>query len=96
MALKKVFEKTDHDVNIDDLMASSSLHAEELPSQLDILQAKIADAENSRRWEKPGHSPSFGYNFWYQPRHKTMISSSWGAPLAFSKGFHPQHGSEGL
>ncbi|XP_057547558.1 selenium-binding protein 1-like isoform X2 [Amaranthus tricolor] len=116
MALKKVFEKTDHDVNIDDLMASS-LHAEELPSQLDILQAKIADAENSRsdwkaegngfllidsefnvkgRWEKPGHSPSFGYNFWYQPRHKTMISSSWGAPLAFSKGFHPQHGSEGL
>ena len=48
------------------------------------------------RWKKPGHSPSFGYDFWYQPRHKTMISSSWGAPLAFSKGFNPQHVSEGL
>ncbi|XP_021749258.1 selenium-binding protein 1-like [Chenopodium quinoa] len=48
------------------------------------------------RWEKPGHSPTFGYDFWYQPRHKTMISSSWGAPLAFSKGFNPQHVSEGL
>ncbi|KAL1059812.1 hypothetical protein V6Z11_1Z005000 [Gossypium hirsutum] len=37
------------------------------------------------RWEKPGHSPMFGYDFWYQPRHKTMISSSWGAPVAFTK-----------
>ncbi|KAG8499868.1 hypothetical protein CXB51_006267 [Gossypium anomalum] len=35
------------------------------------------------RWEKPGHSPMFGYDFWYQPRHKTMISSSFGAPTAF-------------
>ncbi|AQK73709.1 Selenium-binding protein 3 [Zea mays] len=34
-------------------------------------------------WEKPGHSPLFGYDFWYQPRYKTMISSSWGAPAAF-------------
>ncbi|EXC33230.1 Selenium-binding protein 2 [Morus notabilis] len=39
------------------------------------------------RWEKTGHSPLFGYDFWYQPRHKTMISSSWGAPAAFTKGF---------
>ncbi|KAK0601617.1 hypothetical protein LWI29_025865 [Acer saccharum] len=30
-------------------------------------------------------SPLFGYDFWYQPRHKTMISSSWGASLAFTK-----------
>lgn len=48
------------------------------------------------RWEKPGHSPLFGYDFWYQPRHKTMISSSWGAPSAFTKGFNPQHVSDGL
>ncbi|XP_065026313.1 selenium-binding protein 1-like isoform X5 [Musa acuminata AAA Group] len=47
-------------------------------------------------WEKPGHSPLFGYDFWYQPRHKTMISSSWGAPAAFSKGFNLQHVSDGL
>lgn len=48
------------------------------------------------RWEKPGHSPRFGYDFWYQPRHKTMISSSWGAPLAFTKGFNPSHVADGL
>ncbi|XP_050142818.1 selenium-binding protein 2 [Malus sylvestris] len=48
------------------------------------------------RWEKPGHSPLFGYDFWYQPRHKTMISTSWGAPAAFTKGFNPQHVSDGL
>eukprot|EP01018_Ginkgo_biloba_P037550 Gb_24949 [translate_table: standard] len=48
------------------------------------------------RWEKPGHSPGFGYDFWYQPRHKAMISSSWGAPAAFTKGFNPQHVSDGL
>ncbi|TXG72660.1 hypothetical protein EZV62_001239 [Acer yangbiense] len=48
------------------------------------------------RWEKPGHSPLFEYDFRYQPRYKTMISSSWGAPLAFTKGFNPQHESDGL
>ncbi|KAF7837046.1 selenium-binding protein 1-like [Senna tora] len=48
------------------------------------------------RWEKPGHSPLFGYDFWYQPRHKTMISTSWGAPAAFTKGFNLQHVADGL
>lgn len=47
-------------------------------------------------WEKPGHSPLFGYDFWYQPRHNTMISSSWGAPSAFTKGFNLQHVTDGL
>jgi hypothetical protein len=47
-------------------------------------------------WEKPGHSPLFGYDFWYQPRHKTMISSSWGAPVAFRSGFDLQHVKDGL
>ncbi|KAK3008283.1 hypothetical protein RJ639_015351 [Escallonia herrerae] len=48
------------------------------------------------RWEKPGHSPLFGYDFWYQPQHKTMISTSWGAPAAFTSGFNLQHVSDGL
>lgn len=48
------------------------------------------------RWEKPGHNPKFGYDFWYQPRHDTMISSSWGVPSVFSKGFNPQHVEDGL
>ncbi|WVZ67697.1 hypothetical protein U9M48_016741 [Paspalum notatum var. saurae] len=48
------------------------------------------------RWEKPGHSPLFGYDYWYQPRHKTMISSTWGAPAAFRTGFNLQHVQDGL
>ncbi|XP_026400902.1 selenium-binding protein 2-like isoform X3 [Papaver somniferum] len=48
------------------------------------------------RWEKPGHSPLFGYDYWYQPRHNTMISTSLGAPFTFIKGFNPQHVSDGL
>ncbi|CAM6075445.1 unnamed protein product [Sphagnum tenellum] len=48
------------------------------------------------RWEKPGNSPDFGYDFWYQPRHNIMISSSWGAPLAFTKGFNPNDVANGL
>ena len=48
------------------------------------------------RWDKPGHSPLYGYDFWYQPRHKTMISTSWGAPAAFTKGFNLQHVADGL
>ncbi|KAK9830616.1 hypothetical protein WJX81_005797 [Elliptochloris bilobata] len=31
----------------------------------------------------------YGYDFWYQPRHNVMVSSQWGAPAAFSKGFNP-------
>ena len=29
----------------------------------------------------------FNYDFWYQPRHNVLISSEWGAPSAFRKGF---------
>nr|AGV54618.1 selenium binding protein [Phaseolus vulgaris] len=49
-----------------------------------------------RKGEKPGHSPQFGYDFWYQPRPNTMISTSWGAPRAFTKGFNLEHLFEGL
>lgn len=34
------------------------------------------------------HTP-FGYDFWYQPRINAMVSTGWGAPKAFSKGFNP-------
>jgi selenium-binding protein 1 len=33
---------------------------------------------------------SFGYDYWYQPRHNVMISTEWGAPNAFRKGFNPK------
>ncbi|CAN6830039.1 unnamed protein product [Brassica oleracea] len=55
-----------------------------------------SDFNVKSRWDKPGHSPMFGYDFWYQPRFNTMISTSWGAPKSFSKGFNLQHVADGL
>ena len=40
------------------------------------------------RWEK-GDGTKYGYDFWYQPRHNVMISSEWGEPKCFTKGFNP-------
>jgi len=48
------------------------------------------------RWEKEGQQTPFGYDFWYQPRFNTMISTEWGAPKAFRGGFNPAHVAEGL
>jgi methanethiol oxidase len=31
----------------------------------------------------------YGYDYWYQPRINAMVSTGWGAPKAFSKGFNP-------
>ena len=31
----------------------------------------------------------FGYDFWYQPHKGVMVSTGWGAPTAFSRGFDP-------
>ena len=39
------------------------------------------------RWENGGEKPEFGYDFWYQPRKNTLISSEFGEPSAFEKGF---------
>lgn len=40
-------------------------------------------------WPKKGYA-KFGYDFWYQPRHNVMISTEWGSPYAFRKGFRLQ------
>jgi len=42
------------------------------------------------RWEQPNSGLEFNYDFWYQPRHNVMVSSEWGAPNTFSKGFDPK------
>ncbi|TRY68900.1 hypothetical protein TCAL_06835 [Tigriopus californicus] len=34
---------------------------------------------------------AFGYDFWYQPYHNVMISTEYGAPKFFMKGFDPAH-----
>jgi methanethiol oxidase len=41
------------------------------------------------RWEKSAEGMKFNYDFWYQPRHNVMVSSEWGAPKTFLKGFNP-------
>ena len=41
-------------------------------------------------WEGDGNAVPFCYDFWYQPRHNIMVSTEWGAPNAFLKGFNPQ------
>jgi len=37
----------------------------------------------------------FGYDFWYQPRHNVLVSTGWGAPASFQKGFNPAEVGEG-
>lgn len=32
---------------------------------------------------------AYGYDFWYQPRHNIMVSTEFGTPLEFFKGFDP-------
>jgi methanethiol oxidase len=39
------------------------------------------------RWENGGTTPEFNYDFWYQPRKNTLISSEFGEPNAFESGF---------
>jgi selenium-binding protein 1 len=39
------------------------------------------------RWEKDAAGMEFNYDFWYLPRHNTMISSQWAAPKTFRGGF---------
>jgi selenium-binding protein 1 len=47
------------------------------------------------RWEKKAEGMQFNYDFWYQPRHNTMISSEWGAPNTVNPGFKPDEVAAG-
>jgi methanethiol oxidase len=39
------------------------------------------------RWENGGERPPFNYDFWYQPRKNTLVSSEFGEPNAYESGF---------
>ena len=41
------------------------------------------------RWEHDLGDIEFNYDFWYQPRQNTLVSSEWGAPNTFKDGFDP-------
>src|SRR5256714_1377566 len=50
-----------------------------------VLDAKTFDVKG--RWENGGEKPPLNYDFWYQPRQNVLISSEFGEPNAYEKGF---------
>ncbi|PAA85915.1 hypothetical protein BOX15_Mlig014905g2 [Macrostomum lignano] len=38
-------------------------------------------------WQAESDVTPFGYDYWYQPLHNIMVSSEWGAPRCFKRGF---------
>lgn len=62
------------------------------PGGFAVLDAKNFDILG--RWESDG-SPRFMYDFWYQPRQNTLVSSEWAAPNTFSPGFNLEDVSAG-
>jgi selenium-binding protein 1 len=50
-----------------------------------VLDAKTFELKG--RWENGGERPPFNYDFWYQPRKNTVVSSEFGEPNAYEPGF---------
>ena len=50
-----------------------------------VLNAQTFEVEG--RWENGGERPQLGYDFWYQPRKNTLVSSEFGEPNAYEGGF---------
>jgi selenium-binding protein 1 len=50
-----------------------------------VLDAKTFEIKG--RWENGGKRPPMNYDFWYQPRKNVLVSSEFGAPNAYEKGF---------
>ena len=53
-----------------------------------VLDARTFEVKG--RWENGGATPELGYDFWYQPRKNTLISSEFGEPNAYEPGFDIQ------
>ena len=57
------------------------------PGGFAVLDAR--DFSIAERWEREQNGQEFMYDFWYQPRQNTLISSEWAAPNTFLDGFNP-------
>src|ERR1700744_2064306 len=57
------------------------------PGGFAIIDAR--DFSIAGRWESEPADLQFMYDFWYQPRQNTLVSSEWGAPNTFQDGFNP-------
>ncbi len=60
----------------------------DLPGGFMVLDAK--DFSVLGRWENEKHGQELMYDFWYQPRQNTLVSSEWAAPNTFGPGFNPE------
>jgi selenium-binding protein 1 len=58
-----------------------------------VLDAKTFEIKG--RWEDGGERPPMNYDFWYQPRKNTLISSEFGEPNAYEPGFDLEDVSRG-
>ena len=52
-----------------------------------VLDARTFEIKG--RWNDGGPTPPFNYDFWYQPRLDTLVSSEFGEPNAYEPGFRP-------
>ena len=52
-----------------------------------VLDARTFELKG--RWENGGRHPGLNYDFWYQPRKNVLVSSEFGEPNAYEKGFDP-------
>jgi methanethiol oxidase len=64
-----------------------------LPGGFAVLDAR--DFSIAERWEKEKNGQEFMYDFWYQSRQNTLISSEWACPNTFKDGFNPADVGEG-
>jgi selenium-binding protein 1 len=58
-----------------------------VPGGFAVLDAR--DFSVAERWDRGTNGPDFMYDFWYQPRQNTLVSSEWGVPNTFLDGFNP-------
>jgi selenium-binding protein 1 len=65
----------------------------DLPGGFAMLDAR--DFSVLGRWEDDKGDQEFMYDFWYQPRQNTLVSSEWAAPNTFRHGFNPAEVAEG-
>lgn len=56
----------------------------------DFLCIDTETLEAKGAWTKGERKAKFGYDFWYQPHHDTLVASEWGIPSVFKKGFSAQ------
>jgi selenium-binding protein 1 len=50
-----------------------------------VIDAKTFEVKG--RWENGGPRPPMNYDFWYQPRKNTLVSTEFGEPNAYEPGF---------